>query len=161
MVIISDTSPISNLLIIDKLEILHQVVGNIVIPPSVFNEVAALDGFNISTESFKNATWVEQQTPENDKFVNHLLMEIDLGEAEAIALAVQLNADYVIMDEKIGRSVAQKYDIKTIGLLGILIRAKEIGVVKSLKPIIDELMNKAGFWISGDLYAEILRKVKE
>jgi len=161
MVIISDTSPLSNLLIIDKLDILHQVVGNIVIPQSVFNEVVALDDFNINTESFKNAAWIVSQNPDNEEFVNHLLNELDRGEAEAIALALQLNADYIIMDEKICRSVVQKYNIETIGLLGILIKGKEIGVIASLKPILDDLIQVSGFWISEELYQEILRRVNE
>ena len=71
----------------------------------------------------------------------------------AIALAIELKANWTLLDEREGRKVA-----KSLGLnvTGILLRAKQLGELESLQPIIDELINKAEFRIAPELLAQIL-----
>lgn len=161
MVIVSDTSPISNMLIIGKLNLLFEVAGEIVIPPEVADEINALKKFNFNIEEFQKAEWITTKRPSNLKMVHELGKIVDPGEAEAIALALELNPEYIIIDEKIGRSVARRYKIQTTGLLGILMKAKQKKIVKNIKPIIDDLINIAGFWVSENLYCQVLKKVNE
>ncbi|HRH35743.1 MAG TPA: DUF3368 domain-containing protein [Catalimonadaceae bacterium] len=79
-----------------------------------------------------------------------------MGETEAIVLAQQVKADYLIMDEKKGRLEAAKLGIKTIGLLGILILCRRSGICTNLKAEMDDLRLNAGFWINEKLYKEVI-----
>jgi len=88
-------------------------------------------------------------------------MELDEGESEAIALAHQLKADLLLLDERQGRAVASRLGLKFIGLLGILVEAKKNGFLPSIKPVLDEVISKVGFWVSHKLYVEVLQSVGE
>ncbi|MCC5623660.1 DUF3368 domain-containing protein [Nostoc sp. CHAB 5715] len=81
---------------------------------------------------------------------------MDRGEAEAIALAIEVKAEWTLLDEREGRKVAKSLGLKVTGILGILLRAKQLGEVESLQPVINELINKAGFRIAPELLAQIL-----
>jgi len=89
------------------------------------------------------------------------LSELDPGEAEAIALAKELKADLLLMDERRGRRVASRLGLRFVGLLGILVEAKHKGLIKAVKPILDSLITKAGFWLGNRLYTRILETVGE
>lgn len=86
-----------------------------------------------------------------------LQRDLDAGEAEAIALAVETNADLLLMDERLGREEANNLGLNCIGLIGVLIAAKRKGLVAEIKPLLDALRDVAGFWISGALYRRVLR----
>lgn len=81
---------------------------------------------------------------------------LDRGEAEAIAIAVEMKADWILLDEREGRKVAKSLGLKVTGILGILLRVKELGEIESLQPIVDDLIKKAGFRIAPELLAQIL-----
>ncbi|WP_223257355.1 DUF3368 domain-containing protein [Phormidesmis priestleyi] len=81
---------------------------------------------------------------------------LDRGEAEAIALAIELKADWTLLDEREGRKVAKSLGLKVTGVLGILLRAKQLGEIESLQLVIDDLINKAGFRIAPELLTQIL-----
>lgn len=161
MVIISDTSPVSNLLILGKLDILYTTVGEIIIPPKVYQEIIALKNFGVDTRILDKSPWIIVQEPKDVNLVNQYLSVLDEGESEAIVLAQELNADWVVMDEKIGRQFAKQLNIKTIGLLGILIKAKKEGFLYLVKPILDDLIEQAGFWITDDVYQMVLQEAGE
>ncbi|WP_414590509.1 DUF3368 domain-containing protein [Anabaena sp. CCY 9614] len=78
-----------------------------------------------------------------------------------MALALELNADWLIIDEQLGRKIATAYDLKIIGILGILIEAKRRGLIPLVKPILDDLINTARFWVDASLYNRILSIVGE
>ena len=85
----------------------------------------------------------------------------DRGEAEAIVLAEEISVDWLLIDERLGREVAQSKGIKTVGLLGSLVKAKELGIVSQVKPIIEDLKTKAGFWVDEKLIERVLRMASE
>lgn len=130
VIVISDTSPVSNLIIIGKLEILKEVFEEIVIPPSVESEIEKLSDFSISLNLYHKSEWIRKERPKNDKEVKKLMNEIDEGESEAIVLAIEMGADYLLIDERIGTNKAREKGLETIGLLGVLIKAKEKGSLK-------------------------------
>jgi predicted nucleic acid-binding protein len=82
-------------------------------------------------------------------------MELDEGESEAIALALQLKADLLLLDEQQGRIMASRFGLKFVGLLGILIEARNKGLISSVKAVLDDLIAKAGFWVSHKLYKSV------
>ena len=161
MIIVSDTSCISNLQIIGKLELLHSIYGELIIPEGVYKELLELKKFYPSLEKIHNYSWIEVRKVQDTLFVEKLKLELDQGESEAIALAKELSADALVIDEIIGRKVALQYGISVIGILGVLILAKRKNLIFSVKTILDELKMKAGFWVGDDLYSLVLKKVDE
>ena len=125
MVIISDTSPIANLIQIEKLELLQLVLGNVIIPTEVDNEIRALEKFGIDITPYISATWIEVQSPKNYSAVQTLMLELDKGEAEAIILAKELKAGFLLIDERMGTKKAKEQGLKTIGLTGVILKSKK------------------------------------
>ena len=161
MIVVSDTSPVSNLLIINRLHLLQKLFKKIIIPNKVYNELLELEKFGFDVSSIKNTTWIEIRNPQNFKLVDELKKKLDEGESEGIVLAKELNADYLLIDEQAGREIATSLGLHIIELLGILIKAKEQKIIIQLKPMIDELIEKAGFWISKDLYEMVISSANE
>ena len=104
--------------------------------------------------------WVQTRTVSNRTVVTALQVEVDAGEAEAIALAQELAAGLLLIDERLGRIVAARLGIRVIGLLGVLIEAKNVGLIREIKPLVDALMNR-GFRIGNDLYERVLQAAGE
>ncbi len=161
MIIISDTSPISNFFIIGKLQLLQNIYENVIIPEAVYNELTALQqsGFDISNITL--SPWITVQKITSETELPFLLQKIDRGEAEAIILAKELHAELLLMDESRGRKIAKEAGLQTIGLLGVLLEAKSKAIISSVKEIIDELKNKAKFRIHEKLYKEVLLLANE
>ena len=104
MIIVSDTSPISNLLILGRLELLKQVYDNVIVPPAVMKEVNVLERFGYDLSVLKNSSWINTVEPINKEKETELRETLDAGEAAAIVLALELNAPLAI-DEKKGRKL--------------------------------------------------------
>jgi predicted nucleic acid-binding protein len=102
--------------------------------------------------------WIQVQEVNNEPLAQLLKQTLDRGEAEAIALSIEVNADWTILDEREGRKVAKSLGLNVTGILGILLRAKQVGELESLQPIIDDLINRAGFRIAPELLTQILNQ---
>ncbi len=169
MIIVSNTSPISNLIIIGEVSLLQQIYPKVLIPPAVHLELTRLPIFQPTMISLLGAGWLEIQAPTNLQLLDTLNQTLDPGEAEAIALAVELSTDReqrdevvrLLIDERLGRNVTASYGLKLRGLLGILINAKQQELIPVLKPILDRLISQAGFRVSQSLYARTLQEVGE
>lgn len=134
-VVISDTSPVSALFRIGRLSILPTLYGDVLIPPSVYTELLNLTLFGYDLTSLHSAAWLKVVAPSNHQLVSILRQSLDAGEAEAIALAKEYDASLLIIDEKKGRSVAQDMQLSFIGVLGVLLEAKETGMIHAVKPL--------------------------
>lgn len=164
MIVVSDTSPITNLAAIGQLNLLHQLYGTIVIPVAVYNEMVAVDTLVPGAVEVQTLPWIQTQTVANGQSVTDLQIsqnDIDLGEAEAIALALKLNADLLLMDERRGRALAENYGLRVTGLLGALLQAKRSGFIPAVKAVMDQLIEEADFRISSPLYATVLKTADE
>jgi hypothetical protein len=161
MIIVSNTSPIINLANVDSLPLLNQLYGNIIIPQAVFQEIAVIGAGEPGAKEVQTLPWISIHTVQNLAVVNSLSHELDAGEVEAIALALELKADLLLMDERRGCKVAQRMKIACSGVLGVLIKAKRHGPVVAVKPILDDLIAKAGFWVDNALYQQVLQMVGE
>lgn len=158
MLVVSNTSPILNLAIVNRLEFLRRQFGEILIPNAVLEELK-IDEDRPGSQLIRDAItsgWIQVQKVNNEPLVQLLKQTLDRGEAEAITLAIETEADWTILDEREGRKVAKSLGLQVVGILGVLIRAKQIGEIESLQPIIDDLMNKAGFRIAPELLARII-----
>lgn len=161
MKIVSNTSPLINLAMIGELELIQKLYGTIYIPQAVFDEIVIQGKGQAGAEQIKSNTWIKVYPIQNTLLIKSLSLELDKGEAEAIALAIELSAHLVLLDEKRGRTIAGQFNLRPLGLLGILIHAKKTGLIPLVKPLIDQLRNHAGFWIDNKLYQYILDSVKE
>ena len=156
MIIVSDSSVIMNLAVIKQLELLPDLFGEIIIPYAVFLEVVVEGADLPGAKELQAAQWASVKKCANNTLVATLLDEIDQGEAEAIVLALELGAELLLLDEKKGRSVANRFDLEHIGVLGILLRAKEKGLISEVRVHMDQLLSQARFFIHPDLYLQVL-----
>ncbi|MBW4583330.1 MAG: DUF3368 domain-containing protein [Tildeniella nuda ZEHNDER 1965/U140] len=161
MRVVSNTSPLSNFAVIGKIALLQQIYPKIVIPPAVYDELMRLREIQPMVTSSVSAGWLEIQTPTNFQLIQILQQTLDHGESEAIALALQLKVDRLLIDERLGRSIATQYGLSIRGILGILINAKDQGLIPALKPLLDQLIIQAGFRVERTLYEYSLREVGE
>jgi len=163
MPVVSNTSPIMNLAIIGELSLLRDQFGEVLIPRAVLEELRVeedLPGSQSVRDALKSG-WIRMQTVDHYPLVKAMQRDLDKGEAEAIALAIQLNADWVLLDEREGRKAAKSMELKVVGVLGVLLKAQREGRLGSLKQSMDRLREKAGFYVRGDLYREIIREGME
>ncbi|MGF1518202.1 MAG: DUF3368 domain-containing protein [Nodosilinea sp.] len=161
MHIVSNTSPLSNLAAIGEIELLQKIYLKILIPPTVYNELIRFQEIRSTISNVIETGWLEMQTPKNTQLIQTLNQLLDPGEAEAITLAVDIRADSLLIDERIGRSIASQYNIKIRGILGILVNAKSQGLILTVKPLLDRLTGEAGFRVSQALYDRILQEAGE
>ena len=161
MIVVSDTSPITNLIKIGRLNLLREVFQKVIIPEKVREELRTWKTLGADITAFEDADWIEIRTPTDLHLVQGLLTTLDEGEAEAIALAHELKADYLLIDERRGWKLAKSMGVQAIGLMGVLLNAKSLGVLPEVMPVIDDLRNVASFWISQDFYDAIRLIAKE
>jgi len=158
MVVISDTTAITNLIRLDLLFVLPELYGEILIPTAVYDELSV---YGNQKAIIDNSSWIQTIQISGSETLDKLLLSMDRGEAEAIMLAIELNPDYLIIDELLGREMAKAYNIEVIGLLGILVLSKEEGLIESVSQHLTILKNEIGFRISDKLYDIILKKANE
>ena len=157
MTVVSDTTCITNLMHIERLDILKSVFEQIIVPKQVYDELCVLPKQKTILETEK---WIICQEIQDRTLYEQVINDLDRGEAEAIALAHSLSADYLIIDERKGREIAESLGIKIIGLLGILVLAKQQNVISELKPLALDLIS-VGFHINPKLLARVLQSVQE
>lgn len=159
MIVVSNTSPITNLAAIGQLDLLRQLYNTVIISEAVHCELTA-DGGRYPGAIVQTLNWIETRKVANSAVVIALRLELDEGEAETIALAQEIAADLTLIDERLGRAAATRFGLRVIGILGVLVEAKQQGLVTEVKPLIDNLIN-VGFHIKQDLYKRVLQAVGE
>jgi predicted nucleic acid-binding protein len=154
MIVVSDASPILSLALIGQLELLRDLYGTIMIPEAVRSEIVSTD--QGGAREVAQAGWIVTRPIDPDVVFKLLLREVDRGEAEAIGLGLQLNADVLLIDERKARQLAAYLELDVAGLLDVLLDAKQRQLIASVKPLLDDLMNRARFRLSRKLYQRIL-----
>ena len=144
MVVASNTSPIMNLAAVDQLVLLQQLYAKVIIPQAVYEELV-IGGEQPGSAEVQTFGWIETKSVTDQTLVTALLGELDKGESEAIALAKELQAERLLLDERRGRAVAFRFGLRVTGVLGVLIEAKRKGHLQIVKPVLDALVAEAGF----------------
>lgn len=166
---VCDTSPLIFLSKIGKLNLLQLIFNKVYVPEAVYKEVTEgksgkFDPGVAGAIAVKNAGWIKVRKVTSRKLVENLLSTIDIGESEAIALAKEMGAQLLIMDERKGRTVAKSFNIKVTGTLGLLVKAKEMKLLKTIRPAVIDLTALQGsdkFRVSAELIVEVLRAAGE
>ena len=133
---------------IKRLDILANSFKKIIIPPAVAKEI------NLELE------WTTVNQIKNEFIVKILKTQIGDGESEAIALALEAGDSFLLLDDKKARRIAKQLNLKIIRTIGLILRAKKLGLVNEIKPVLDDLQ-KADFRIKDSLYQEALRLANE
>ena len=158
MIVVSDTSSLSNLLVIERLDLLRQIFGEVLIPNAVAKEFAVLDR---NRRELLTQEWISIVDVTDKQLLSSVRIGIDSGEAEAITLSIELSADFLLIDELAGRRRAREHGLSVIGVAGILVEAKRLGFIDLVRPEIERLRDEARFHMSSGLIEEVLDSVNE
>jgi len=149
MPVVSNTSPIWNLASIERLDLLHEQFSDVRIPHDVWQELRVGHEYPevARIQRAIDVKWITVEPPSNPYLQQSLMLEIDRGEASAIALALELGVHQVLIDETDERSAAKAMGLRPIGILGVLLRAKDEGKIASVSHEMSRLRHEAGFFI--------------
>lgn len=156
MVVVCDTSPIIALAGVGQLDLLRGLYTQILVPNAVYHEATVAGAGEAGSREIAAAPWVKCRPVRNTSLVTALRLELDDGEAEAIALAVESSAGLILLDERRGRRAAQHLGLRVVGTLGVLIAAKDSGLLAAVRPVLQALRVDAGFWIADDLFNTVV-----
>ncbi len=161
MIIVSNTTPLIAFSSLQKFDLLNKLFGKLYIAEAVYHEatIAKKEKDNLAFE-IAQADWIQTVKVKDRLAVDVLLDELDLGEAETIVLAKEINADWVLMDEKKGRRKLTQLGLAKIGTVGLLVKAKEIGLLAEIKPEIKAL-TETSFNLSESVINTVLRQANE
>ncbi len=155
MIVIADTSPVLHLARIGRLELIPAVVGNVIAPRTVWDELVHPGTRADVLHAVQSASWLELAA---DPEIHDL--KPAPGETAAILLAEAMSADALLIDERRGRAVASSRGIAVIGTLGIVAGARRRGLIESAGPVIAEL-RVDGFWLADAVVTALLRELGE
>lgn len=148
-IVIADTSCLILFHKIGELDILRKVYDSISTTPEIALEFVE-----------ELPDWIIIEYVKDKKYQNSLETQIDLGEASAIALAKEMESPLLLLDDLKARKLAAKLNLKFSGTLGVIHKAKQMGVIKKVKPILDLLL-ATNFRISENIIEELLKKNDE
>ena len=153
MIVVSDTSPLTALLTIGEVELLRQLFAEVIIPQAVRDEL------------LRNhpdlPDWLRVETVKHPAEALRLMEFVDSGEAEAIELAKELQADRLLIDERKGRRLAIQEGVPVIGLLGAVLLAKRRNLIPEAGAVLDRLEKEAGMYLSREIREQALKSVGE
>ena len=156
--VVSNTTPLITLAIIDKLDILRELYGKVYIPNAVLEEIKAGKG-KIGYFEIETMEWIIPQKITNEFSMNYLI-DLDDGEAETIILAEELQADIVLIDEKLARGFAEMRGLTLSGSLGVLLEAKKRGIISKVKPLIEKMLANRRY-LSEKIILDLLKSADE
>ena len=161
MIVVADTSVILNLALVGQEELLAVLFREVFIPPAVQAEFARLASSPGRFGGLGFPAWIQVRQPlaVPEGLIGHT--DLGPGEMEALALAVEMHADAVLIDESAGRTAALELGLTPVGVLGILVRAKRHGQLAAVAPVVDALITRAHFRASPGLLREVLRMAGE
>jgi predicted nucleic acid-binding protein len=144
-VVIADSSCLIGLSKIGKLQILHDLFGTVLIPEKVYQEVVVSGRGRPGAEEVKNASWIETRTVQNQLAVRVFQLHLGGGESEAISLAVECAADFLILDDLKARQIAEELGLSVVGTVAVLYKSSEKGLLGEEMQTVLEQLHQAGF----------------
>ena len=161
MIVVADTSVVLNLCRIQHEHLLPQLFQRVLIPTPVADEFVRLTKTEPRFSGLILPNWIEIFPAPDLVTAEVVQAELDPGEAAAIALFLKQKADALLIDEMLGRKVAKKLGIRTMGIMRILLEARDRKLISSIKVLLDRLEREANFWISADLRRHVLQLAGE
>jgi hypothetical protein len=157
--VVLNTSPQILLAKIGRLDLLTQLYSDILVPASVLDELEAKPGEIEKIQALIQGGDFQVQKAANEN-IDRIPADLGVGEREAIALAIEKNADLVILDDREGRKIARSRGLSVTGTIGVLVEARERSLIPSIRPELDRLI-EAGMWLNEAFYHRILQEFGE
>ena len=157
--VISNTSPLFYLHRLGQLELLHKLYGRILVPEAVVKELKAGGDQGEDVPDIADYDWVEVCSVRVPEVVS-LIVDLGPGEAQVLAMALENSGSLAIIDDRLARELAKARNIRITGTVGILLKAKQAGYIKSVKSLLKTL-TQLDFRLSKDVVETILRIAKE
>jgi hypothetical protein len=153
MIVISDSVALIGLSAIGALDLLNRLYGTVIVPDAVYQEVVVQGAGKPGAQAVAAASWIQVMTVRNKPDVNQLMnvIKLDRGESEAIVLAQEIGADLILLDEDRARRYARQQQLSITGTAGVLLAAKQQGLIPLVRPLLDALI-AAGIFIGSALY---------
>ncbi|MDZ4870969.1 MAG: hypothetical protein CLLPBCKN_000357 [Chroococcidiopsis cubana SAG 39.79] len=160
MTVICNATPLINFAAIARLDILPAIFERIIIPQAVYDETtgSGFPGTPFVLQAIASG-WLQVRPVATIAPI--IPVELDDGEREAIALAIEIAERRILLDEREARQIAQRLGLQVMGTLGILLLAKNNQTIPQVRPILDNMMNVAQYWVSAALYAQVLQLAGE
>jgi len=155
VIVVADTSVLINLCRVGQGGLLRHLFGEVIIPPEGAAEFARLAAASVRFAGIVLPDGIRLQAATTLLPAFHTT-GLDAGESAALALAVEVHAEVILVDERRGYEVARRLGLRTIGILGILLQAKTSGALPAVRPVMDALQRDAGFWLSESLRKQVL-----
>lgn len=152
--VVSDTSPLLNLSLIERLDLLRSQFDGVTAPSEVWEELTEGDAGVDTIRTLRNEGFLTVVDVERTDLFVEIRHQLDLGETAAISYAVGEDADLLLVDERDGRRVARRHDIEVTGVIGVLLRGANDGKLDLAAEL--DALQEAGFWIADDLYSSVL-----
>jgi hypothetical protein len=162
MIVVANSSPLISLSSAKALPLVQALYQNIYIAEAVYEEIV-IDGVGkAGGNDVATADWIHRRAIAGDNAVTELMLthKLERGECATLALAAEVKANLLLLDEKPARKVALQQGLAVIGSLGVLLLAKSNSVIREVKPILDALL-ESGMRLDGNLCAEVLRRAGE
>ncbi|VAW37668.1 hypothetical protein MNBD_CHLOROFLEXI01-2632 [hydrothermal vent metagenome] len=160
LVVISDATPLIALSKIKQLHYLADLFDTIYVPQAVYDEITVSGKGRSGAQEIAQASWIIVRKIEDKSRVEYLLTQLDIGEAEAIVLAQEVNAGLLLVDERKARAVAQRLGFNVIGTVGLLLLLKEQGKISRIRPLLDKLRS-LNFRLSERVYNQVISQANE
>jgi predicted nucleic acid-binding protein len=155
-IVVSDTSAVAALAHLELVDVLRALFAEVFVPPAVAGELMRPRGRRPAVDVARLG-FVTVRAPADAGRVAELRSGLDAGESEAIALAIELSADWVLIDEELGRRAAVGLGLQTTGVCGILLRAKGAGLIPAVGPLLARLVSEIDFHVGPRLFEHVLR----
>jgi predicted nucleic acid-binding protein len=156
---VADSGPLIALVRIGQLELLPRIFSEVTAPPEVWHEITEKGRGLPGAYEISQVKWIKIQAPLS-QLVQPLSILVDAGEAQAIALAQTTPDCIILLDDARARKIAERLSIKQIGTIGLLLRAKRMGLIEKIRPHIEALI-KNGIYIRQQLIDAVLKEAGE
>jgi predicted nucleic acid-binding protein len=154
--IVSNTTPISNFLHLGQMEILKTIFKKLHVPMAVHSEIEAFFSGDDQWQKCLDEGYIIRTEIQTSPKIKELMIHLHIGEAEALCLCIENNAKLCLIDDKDARIIAGLNNIPISGTLGVLMKAKKMGIIESVKDLMDRLRTEHHYWINDAMYNKIL-----
>jgi uncharacterized protein len=157
--VISNTSPLLYLHQIGCLSILQKLYTQVIVPQAVQSELLVGQQQGVDVPKISQYEWLQLRSVATVASMPNMI-DLGPGKAEAIGLGIENFGSLLILDDQLGRQIAQFHRLKFTGTLGVLIKAKQSGHITAVRPLIDQLQ-RSGMWLLDSVIADVLRLAGE
>ena len=154
--IVSNTTPISNFLHLGQMEILKTTFKELHVPMAVHSEIEAYFSGDYQWQRCLDEGFIKRTEILTSPKIKELMTHLHMGEAEALCLCIENNAKLCLLDDKDARTIARLNNIPISGTLGVLMKAKKMGIIETVKELMDRLRTDHHYWIDDAMYNKVL-----